>query len=222
MHWMGIAPRSLPSVTSVCSVVVSNCRAWAVKIKEAPPHGDALWKNGGVARRWGLLNRNHRVERALVVRDGLGVLGVGAPRAVNHVLVLILAGGKLQRCRVDSLFRLVGHLLRRGIPVIELARDKDALAFLGVDGECDRLLGVGDLRLLLGGFLHRLPRHDLLGRALSGFLDLHFFCFLSALRPFYRLMRANGPIVSHIFYDCQYPERLFFAIIMSCERNLER
>ena len=107
-------------------------------------------------RRRALLDDDDRVERALVVLDRVLVLGIGAPGAVDHELVLVLAGGELDGGGVETALGLVGHLLGSGAPLVERAGEVDRLALFGVDGERHRLLGglcclLGDR--LCGGLL---------------------------------------------------------------------
>ena len=121
-----------------------------------------------------LLDVDHGIERALVVRDRVGVLRVGAPGSVNDELVLVGARRELDGRGVDAAFRLVGHLFGRETPLVEHAREIDGLALVGVDGERHVLEG-GLLRGgLLGHALGAFLGDSFLGRRLLAALVFHF------------------------------------------------
>ena len=80
----------------------------------------------------------------MVVLHEIPVLRIGAPRAVDHELVLVRAGNQLDGDGIDPVSLLLQHLLAGGIPVVERAGQINGLAGFGAHGERDRLLnGLG-------------------------------------------------------------------------------
>ena len=82
-----------------------------------------------------LLDNDDGVERALIVLNGVDVLWICAPGAVDNELVLVFARDELDRSGIDTVLGLICHLLGCGIPLVEITGEIDGLALFGMNRE---------------------------------------------------------------------------------------
>ena len=100
-----------------------------------------------------LLDGDDRVERTLIVRNGVHILGISAPSSVNDKLVLVFARSEFEDGGEGSAFRFISHLLASRIPIIEGTGEIDGAIFISVNREGDVLSSTLLGRALFSGAL---------------------------------------------------------------------